>query len=244
MPAESENQHILRSAVESARNLTPSAFATAVDRMANIKDRWSAFDKIYSFVVEELEKKGVQLEAPEFSKENLSEQQIQNIAERSKRHRVAAFLLTSAYGSDENARGAVIWEAENLVPTQPDPQTLRPPMTTQDQVILFEATKSLHSLVPEDWECFFKAETEPVERRRNAFRRIYAMVGAVWREESLFARSITPDQRQSGVLRALMCYIPPDQWTGEDLRALHAELIPIEEPDWEALRRKVDNSIK
>lgn len=217
----------------------PSVFALAADPNADIKARWDAFDQVYAFVAEEMDKKGMPLQPGSFETKDLTDEQIRLIAERSKRTGVAIWLLGQAYGTSEEALSAIMWQAEELVPTQPDPDTMRPQLTMKDQVLLYESLSIMPQEFPEDWECFFKASSVPVERRKLAFRRMYGCVGSVWREKSLFARTLTPLQRQFLVMLALMCFVPADQWTQKDLDDLRAELLPVEEPDWESLAREL-----
>ncbi|MEX2586968.1 MAG: hypothetical protein WD602_03110 [Actinomycetota bacterium] len=238
MSDQEERSKALHRAVSTVQNLLPSAFMLAADPDADIKARWAAFDKVYEFVVEDMANKGTPLQPTAFKTDGLTEEQVQTISERSMRVNVATMLLAMAYGTSKGALSSVMWQVEVLVPSSPDPETWRPPLTLQDQVILFDATCVVRDDMPDDWHCFFQVETLPVEQRRLAFRRIYACVGAVWREMSEFARSLTPDQRQGFVAFALVSHVPKDQWTHAEFEEMRAELLPIEEPDWEELYRQ------
>lgn len=231
-------QQLMRS-VESARNLIPDSCAVATDTQADTKARWSAFDKVYAAVEEFLETNGSPIQPTPFDPKGLTEEQVSIIAERSKRYQVAVALLTGAYGSSQEAISIVVWEAEVLVPAQPDPETMQPVLTMHDQAILFETGKVLASDLPEDWECFFKKDTVSLARRKLAFLRLYTCMAGTWIEHSLFAKKLTPIQRQSFITLTLMSFVPQDQWTSQELEQLNAELLPVEEPDWEALAAEI-----
>lgn len=223
--------------VDSARNLIPSAFNLAADANAETKARWEAFDRVYEFVERELAEKGLSLPEGDFSKHELTPDQVRRFSERHRRLIVAATLLRLAYGTSPEAQEAIMWQAEVLVPMSPDPETGSAPLILQDRVLLERTTSLLETQLPEDWECFYKCDSEPLSRRKIAFSRIYAIVGAVWREHSLFARRLTPEQRQKLVVFAMMCHVPKEQWAQKDLEDLQAELVPVPEPDWEELER-------
>ncbi len=238
MSDQDERSMALHRSVSTVQNLLPSAFKLAADPNADIKARWAAFDKIYEFVVEDLANKGTPLQPAQFKTDGLTDEQVQTISERSLRYSVASALLVMSYGTSKDALPSVMWQAEELVPSSPDPETWRAPITAQDQVLLFEGIRVMQEEFPEDFDCFFKCDSVPLERRRLAFRRMYACIGGVWREKSEFARALTPEQRQSMVVFSLMCMIPAGQWTPADFQEIRAEMVPIEEPDWEELYRQ------
>lgn len=222
-------------ALNSARNLMPGAFALAADGNGDLKARWSAFDRIYDYVAQKLEEQNVPLPQADFSNPELTAEQVRLYSERYPRITVAISLLGLAYGTRPEAQEAIMWESEVLVPSVLDPETGSAPLTLQDQVLLQRTTSLLETELPEDWECFYKCDSEPLSRRKVAFARIYAIVGSVWREHSLFARRLTPEQRQKLVVLAMMCHVPKERWTQKDLEDLQAELVPVPEPDWEEL---------
>lgn len=238
MPEGNDRQlEAIYNALNSARNLMPSVFALATDPKADTKARWSAFDRIYDFVAQRLEEQNVPLPQAGFSNPELTAEQVRLYSERYQRITIAISLLGLAYGTSEEAQAGIMWQAEVLVPMSPDPETGSAPLTLQDQVLLERTTSLLATELPEDWECFFRGDSEPLPRRKMAFARINAIVGAVWREHSLFARRLTPDQRQRFVVLAMMCHVPKEQWTTKDLEDLQAELVPVPEPDWDELAR-------
>ncbi|MEX2244708.1 MAG: hypothetical protein WD716_12795 [Fimbriimonadaceae bacterium] len=232
----------LHRSVSTVRNLLPSAFKLASDPDADIKARWIAFDKVYGLVVEDMANKGTPHKPTPFNTEGLTAEKVRTMNGRSMRYAVAAMLLTISYGTAADALPAVMWQAEALVPSIPDSETWHMPLTGQDQVVLFGAVRTVAELMPDDLQCFFNIASEPVARRRQAFRGLYACIGGVWREHSEFARALTAEQRQGMVVFALMCYVPRDQWTNADFVALHNELLPVEEPDWDMLSRRVGPS--
>ncbi len=240
MPENIEQSNILHRVVGSARNLMPSSFHLAADPKADLKARWAAFDQIYEFVVGSMASVGTPLMPDRFTTEGLTDLQVQTITQRSMRYSVAAMLLTMSYGADPGAIPAVIGQAEVLVPSGPDPDTLRPILTGEDHVVLYEATRAVAEDAPDDFHVFYKADSVPLDLRRLAFLRMYACIARVWREHSEFARTMSPEQRQSLVAFALMCCVPPDQWTSAGFVDLRNELLPVEEPDWEELSRRVD----
>lgn len=234
MAPDEQYQYNLFASVGSARNLIPSAFSLAANSTAQVKERWTAFDSVYDFVAEEMVKKGTPIQPSAFSHPDLTPTQVRAFEERSLRHQVAMVLLSLAYGNPSENLNIIMVEAENLVPTDPDPDSGKLVMSGKDQVLLNEFTRLTKEELPDDWAAFFKKETVPLERRREAFARLYAVVGGAWRENSDFARSITPAQRQGMVILAYMCHVSQDQWTTEDLLRLKEELA-LPEPDWDAL---------
>jgi hypothetical protein len=230
---------VMARAVDSARNLMPSAFGLAADPQADIKARWEAFDQLYDYVTAEMQRHGCPHRPNPIKSDGPTPEQVREISERNMRMQVAATLLATAYGSDPKARSAVYYQAEELVPTGPDPESWRPRITMQDQVVLFEAASIVREDMAEDWACFFKAESEPLERRKLAFRRIYACMGGVWCEQSDFVRSFELIYRQRHIILALMCHVPREQRTTEDLQGLWDELLPIEEPDWDSIALQI-----
>lgn len=224
-------------ATDSARNLLPCAYEVAVDPKADAKARWAAFDTIYDFVVESMAKQGHPLAPNEFDKSELTAQQAEACAERSMRYQVAINLLVMYYGDPKENWTIMCMEADVLVPGTIDPETLKPSMTGKDQALLYELTTNSAQEMREEFELFFLCDSKPVELRREAFRVLYTCIAGVWRENSDFARACSPETRQAMVVMALMCHIPRDQWTAEDLQKLHDEMVPIPEPDWDALAR-------
>jgi hypothetical protein len=226
-------------AVGSARNLMPSAFALAADPGADPKARWKAFDELYDYIVGEMQRVDRPHRPRPIKAEGLTPERIAELSERGMRMQVAHALLMLAYGNSEEMRSAVLYQIEELVPTNPDPDTWRPPFTLQDHVILYKCTGTAFDEFPEEMACFYKAESEPLARRKLAFQRLYTCIGGTWRDFSAFARALSPEHRQAQVVLALMCHIPRDRWTTEDLQELRRELLPVEEPDWDALDREV-----
>lgn len=236
----SSQEDSLHRVILSARNLMPTAFYIAADPDNDIKKRWTAFDKVFDFVEGEMLARHTPLSPANFDRKDLSEQLAEQIAARSLRYKVAVALLVAAYPDALARYGDIMIQADELVPRLPDPDTMRPPLTGKDQVILFELTALLRTEMPDDWDCFFKATSEPVERRREAFKRIYYCVAGTWRENSDFARSMQPEHCQAMILLALMSHVPQDQWTTKDLEDLRAELLPVDEPDWDELSLLAD----
>ncbi|MEX2244831.1 MAG: hypothetical protein WD716_13420 [Fimbriimonadaceae bacterium] len=236
-PEDQARMDALIAEVESVRNLRPKTFELATDFGADIKARWEAFDELYEAIREGLRKKRLSPDhvlttPPSSAMANLpalTEAQL----DRSRRLVVALQLLLAKYGTADNVQADVFIQAEALVPTPPDPDTGRPGLTLKDQALLNVLTNLLRTEMTEDWECFFKGDSEPAAKRKLAFRRIYAVVGKGWMDESLFPRALTPEQRQWWVIFAMMCHVPGDQWGDEDLKQLQADLLPIEEPDWD-----------
>lgn len=228
-------QQALVRSVESAANLMPGAFALAADVEADIKERWTALDTVYAYVVDEMERRGTPLRPAVFSHEGLTERQVEELEKRSLLMQVALSLLVIAYGNAPENHSLIVMQAGELVPTNPDPDTGRAGISLKDQAVLYEGMKVLREELPDDWACFFKGDSEPVERRRVAFQRLYACLVGVWREESDYARFMPSEQRQKFIIFSFMCCVPNDQWGSEDLERLFSELLPIPEPDWDAL---------
>lgn len=225
----------LFSAIESVRNLRPGAYALAVDSEAELKARWTAFDEIYEAVCEGLRQKEFSPDAVLSVEANYppgAPPPTPAQLDRARQVQVAVGFLFAKFRNDPAALPHVMMEAEALVPTPPDPDTGRPALSLKDQALLGELTGIMRTAAPEDWECFFKAESEPAAKRKLAFRRMYAAIGKSWMDQSLFPRSLEPEQRQKEVILAFMCHVPADQWGEENLKELEADLLPIEEPDW------------
>jgi hypothetical protein len=237
MPHSLGRRNLLFGVVEASRTLWPSAFATAADQTAYSKDRWRAFDLIYGFVLREMESKGMPHLPALFDTTGLTEEQVEAMEQRSMRYAVAAMLLTNAYGTSPEALPEIMYQAEVLVPSGPDPETWHTPLTAQDQAVLYHAVRLVAEKIPLDLRTFFRTDSVPVAQRRLAFLRMYALIGADWRQQSEFARELTPAQRQGMVVFALMCYVPRDEWAHADFVALRDELLPVPEPDWWWLER-------
>lgn len=216
----------------------PSAFDTAADQTEYAKSRWRAFDLIYEFVVREMESQGMPHLPHEFDMTGLTHTQVEAIDQRSMRYAVATALLTNAYGTGPDALPEVMYQAEVLVPSGPDPETWHIPLTAQDQVALYNAVRTVAERTPQDLRTFFRTASAPVQQRRLAFLRMYAVIGAEWRRQSEFARGLEPAQRQEMVVFALMCFVPREEWTSADFVALRDELLPLPEPDWWWLERR------
>ena len=230
-------RNLLFRAVEEARTLLPSAFATAADQTEYSKERWRAFDVVYTFVLREMASKGTPHQTAEFDKTGLAEGQVGASEHRSTRYAVALAFLTTAYGTGPEALPQVMYQAEVLVPSGPDPETWHIPLTAEDQAALFAAVRAVAEKLPHDLRSFFLTESVPIARRRIAFLRMYAVIGMYWRQQSEIARSLTPVQRQGMVVFALMCFVPRQEWANADFVELRDELLPVPEPDWSWLER-------
>lgn len=232
---EKERALALHTEIESVRNLRPKAFELVTDPEANLKERWTAFDELYEAIKEGLAKRGHSVDdvltaviAPSPQQQPITESQI----ERGKRVRVALAMLTTKYGMTNESITGVMMEADALVPAEPDHETGKPLWTMRDQALLGEFTALVRTELPEDWATFFRATSETAAKRKLAFRRIYALVGKAWLTHSLAPQAMTPEERQKIIIFCMMCHVPGDQWSDEDLIQLHADLLPIEEPDW------------
>jgi len=80
---------------------------------------------------------------------------------------------------------------------------------------------------PRDFEAFFKRESEPIERRRQAFTNLF---GFIWPKfEAKCDEPLSPDlQREWLVITGLMSFVPADQWSQDDVQRLLDELLPID----------------
>ncbi|MBV6457918.1 MAG: hypothetical protein HONBIEJF_01038 [Fimbriimonadaceae bacterium] len=221
---------VLMRRVGSVRNLMPRDTAVACDHNADSKARWTAFDRLFESVIEgckpaELATLGWPIEEGPTSDDALRQLQRQ----------VAMALIGQHFQGNPDAAFEMMVQAEALVPTPPDPDTGQMPFTTADQAVLWLGVKYARDEFPEESRIFFRAESEPVERRRRAFRTLYALIGATWMHESLKARQMEPIQRQRLVVLALMSVVPADQWNNDDLERLWSELLPVDEPKWREL---------
>lgn len=205
-------------------NLQPSSWRVAVDPTMSVKARWTAFDTVYEAYVDEMRERGFPMEDAlgALATED-SEFRIRRMA--------ALTMIQIACGGDRAALNHALVEVETLVPTPPDPATGSPQMSTRDQAILNVATRVLAEGFPDEWGCFFRKDSESVERRRSAFEVLYGAVSGVWREQSLFAQSLSSAERQRWVIMGLICHVPRDQWTTADVDALAEELTPVREPE-------------
>lgn len=205
-------------------NLQPSCWRVAIDETMSLKARWTAFDKIYGAYVEAMRAEGFPMEDAEGA-----------LATPESEHRMrtlsALTMMQIAHGGDPANFNHAMVQAEALAPTPPNAETGLPQMSTKDQALLNVATSIQAQEFPDEWACFFKKDSEPLYRRKAAFEILYAGLSGVWREQSLFARSLSSLDRQRWAVLALMCHVPRDQWTTEDLDALTEELVPVREPE-------------
>lgn len=230
----------LRSEIDSLRNLRPRLFAVATDHLAKTKARWDAFDELYEAVCQNIISKGQHPEdvllAPTQRAGTVLGPGLPPLTvlqeERAKRVAVALMLIMVRYDYNQEALLEAMMEAEILVPTAPDPDTGRPGISLKDQALLNVLTNQMRHDMKDDWDAFFLGDTVPAAKRKLAFRRMYAVIAHIWMQESLFPRSMTPENRQKFLIFTFMCHVPGDQWGEDDLKQLHADLLPIEEPDW------------
>lgn len=222
--------NVVMKRVSSVRNLMPSDTARACDPVADVKDRWVAFDRLFQAVIEDCKPHELKIlgwPMPEGPEGDEARRQLQRM--------VAFALIGQHHQGSPDAVFEMLYQAEKLVPSPPHADTGAMPFTSVDQAMLELATRMAREEFPEETRIFYCASSEPVERLRKAFRTLYAMVGAAWQHESLKARQMTPMDRQRIVVMAFMCHVPKDQWTDADLEKLWAELLPVEEPAWTEL---------
>jgi|CXWL01.1.fsa_nt_gi hypothetical protein len=228
----------VNSQIASVRNLRPKAFELVTDHEADIKQRWIAFDELYEAVREGLLQKGFSPDlilttprSPDLPAHFPDPTEAQN--QQCMRHVVAIGFMVEKFGTSNDAVAHSVFQADLLTPPGLNPDTGRLTMSSSDMMLLGILTNLLRTEMSEDWDTFYKGDTEPAAKRKLAFRRIYAVVGAGWMEHSLYPKTLTPENRQKQLILAMMCHVPNDQWGEKDLLQLYEDLLPIEEPDWD-----------
>jgi hypothetical protein len=198
--------------------LCPQAFQTVVDRNAKFGDRREAFDQLWKHVEEPCLQLPTLFAMDDFRRRTIA----------------AMYLFQIFHKGEEIDQGEIILEASKVVPAPDVPGFEGRTMQLFDQEALRFLIVRASQKFPQAWEDFYKADSVPLDRRRKALASIVGYVNShLDRNAPVFSHQ-TEVERERIVILGLMCFVPKEQWTSEDLKDLYDTMTPLGPDDYES----------
>ena len=197
--------------------LFPQSFQTLVNRSADIGERREAFEQLWKPVEEPCMRLATLFAMNEFRRMFIA----------------AMFFIQIFHKGEQLEDGEVMLEASKIVPAPDKPGFEGRTMQLYDQEALRLLILRASEKFPKAWEDFYKADSVPLDRRRRALAAIVGYVNShLDRNAPVFTHQ-TPVERERSIILGLMCFVPKEQWTSEDLQGLFDTMTPLTPEDYE-----------
>lgn len=197
--------------------LFPQDFQTLVNRSAGVGVRQTAFHQLWKAV----EEPALKL-ATLFAMDDLV-----------RKFTTAMIFFQIFHKGEQLEEGDLILETSKIVPAPDKPGYEGRTMQLSDQEALRLLLLRAKEKFPQAWEDFYKADSLPLERRRRALASIVGYVNShLDRNAPVFSHQKAAE-RERIVILGLMCFVPNDKWTSDDLHGLYDTMTPLGPNDYE-----------
>lgn len=212
-----QDAHRLVEICNAAIVLYPGSFEVLVDRTKAIDDRQTAFAQLWKAAEDPALTLTTFLAMDDFVRQFTT----------------ANVFFQIFHKGQQIDQDEILRETSRIVPSPDKPGFEGKTIQLHDMDALRLLIMRAREKFPQAWEDFYKADSVPLDRRRRALGSIVGYVNShLDRNAPVFTHQ-SQVERERTVILGLMCFVPKEQWTSEDLKELHDTMTPLTPKDYE-----------